>query len=110
MTATADPSPPTHALAREGVAAAIYFPVRELRAWRQNYRHNHRVEELARSILRTRWGAPIVAQRSTRRIIGGHGRSFAALAILEGIEVDGIPRGGPEYFFDPEAPAPRRVT
>lgn len=109
MTVAADPSPPTQAPAHEAVAAAVYFPVRELRAWGQNYRRNHRVVELARTILRTRWGAPIVAQRSTRRIIGGHGRSFAALAILEGIEVDGLSRGGPQHYFDPEAPAPGLV-
>lgn len=81
MTAAADPSPPTHAPAREAVAAAVYYPVKDLRAWGQNYRRNHRVVELARTILRTRWGAPIVAQRSTRRIIGGHGRSFAAMGL-----------------------------
>ena len=109
MTVVTDPSPPTHAPAREAVAAAIYFPVRDLRAWGQNYRRNHRVVELARTILRTRWGAPILAQRSTRRIIGGHGRSFAALAILEGIEVDGFARGGADHYFDPEAPAPGMV-
>lgn len=98
------------ARARESeVSAAVYADVRTLRPWGENYRRNHRVVELARTILRTRWGAPILAQLSTRRIIGGHGRSFAALAILEGIVVDGIERGGPEHRFDPDAPGPGMV-
>ncbi len=108
MPARREVSPPTPARVDDAaaVAAAVYFPVRELRAWRENYRRNHRVLELARTILRTRWGAPVLAQRSTRRIIGGHGRTFAALAILDGLDVDGIPRGGPEHMFDPDAPGP----
>jgi len=67
------------------------------------------VLNLARTILRTTWGAPIVAQRSTMRIIGGHGRLLAAQEILAGIEVDGILRGGHEHVFDRDAPGPGLV-
>lgn len=72
-------------------------------------RHGQEVMRLARSILRTAWGAPIVAQRSTRRIIGGHGRLEAAKEILAGIEVDGELRGGHEHLFDRLAPGPGMV-
>jgi len=72
-------------------------------------RHGQEVMRLARSILRTTWGAPIVAQRSTKRIIGGHGRLEAAKEILAGIEVDGELRGGHEHLFDRLAPAPGMV-
>lgn len=72
-------------------------------------RHGQEVMRLARSILRTAWGAPIVAQRSTKRIIGGHGRLEAAKEIMAGIEVDGELRGGHEHFFDKHAPAPGMV-
>jgi hypothetical protein len=67
------------------------------------------VAALARTILRTAWGAPIIAQASTRRIIGGHGRVEAARAIMAGIMVDGVQRGGPDHRFDPEAPGPGMV-
>lgn len=69
-------------------------------------RHGQEVLRLARTILRTTWGAPILAQRSTRRIIGGHGRLEAAREILAGIEVDGELRGGHEHVFARGAPGP----
>jgi len=72
-------------------------------------RHGQEVMRLARSILRTAWGAPIVAQLSTKRIIGGHGRLEAAKEILAGIEVDGELRGGHEHLFDKLAPGPGMV-
>jgi hypothetical protein len=72
-------------------------------------RHGQEVMRLARSILRTAWGAPIVAQRATKRIIGGHGRLEAAKEILAGIEVDGELRGGHEHLFDRHAPGPGMV-
>lgn len=50
-----------------------------------------------------------MAQRRSRRIIGGHGRLEAAQAILAGLVVDGEPRGGAEHLFDPEAPGPGMV-
>ena len=64
---------------------------------------------LARTILRTRWGAPVLVQRSTMRIIGGHGRREAALEIMAGVEVDGILRGGADHLLDPDAPGPGMV-
>jgi hypothetical protein len=61
--------------------------------------HGSEVAHLARTILRTAWGAPIVAQARGRRIIGGHGRLEAAKLILAGLEVDGELRGGAEHSF-----------
>jgi ParB-like chromosome segregation protein Spo0J len=69
-------------------------------------RHGQEVLRLAKTILRTTWGAPILAQRATRRIIGGHGRLEAAREILAGIEVDGELRGGHEHVFAHGAPGP----
>ena len=69
-------------------------------------RHGQEVLRLARTILRTTWGAPILAQRSTRRIIGGHGRLEAAREILAGIEIDGEHRGGHAHVFAHGAPGP----
>lgn len=90
----------------EGVAA-VYIPLDALRPNPRNPRmHGAEVERLARTILRTTWGAPIIAQASTRRIIGGHGRLEAARLIAAGMVVDGIDRGGPEHRFDRSAPAP----
>lgn len=98
-------APPARALP-QGIAA-VYLPLDALRPNPKNPRlHGAEVQRLARTILRTTWGAPIIAQASTRRIIGGHGRLEAARLIAAGIEVDGILRGGPEHRFDRDAPAP----
>lgn len=95
--------PPTRAVG-EGVAA-VYLPVTMLKPNPRNPRmHGAEVTRLARTIVRTTWGAPILAQRSTLRIIGGHGRLEAAKIILAGIEVDGILRGGADHYFDRDAP------
>ena len=102
-------SAPNAGVLGEGVAA-VYLPVDALRPHPKNPRiHGQEVLNLARTILRTTWGAPIVAQRSTMRIIGGHGRLLAAQEILAGIEVDGILRGGHEHVFDRDAPGPGLV-
>ncbi len=91
-------------------AAAVWMRPDELRANPKNpRRHGAEVARLARTIVRTTWGAPIIAQASTHRIIGGHGRLDAAKLILAGIEVDGIARGGPEHLFDRSAPGPGLV-
>ena len=91
-------------------AAAVYLHIDELRPNPRNPRtHGDEVVRLARTILRTTWGAPIIAQASTRRIIGGHGRLEAARMIAEGIEVDGILRGGSDHRFDRDAPAPLTI-
>lgn len=100
---------PTARAMGEGVAA-VYLPVDALRPNPRNPRiHGAEVLKLARTILRTTWGAPILAQRSTMRIIGGHGRLEAARKILAGVEVDGILRGGAEHLFDRDAPGPGLV-
>ena len=91
-------------------AAAVWLPVDALRPNPRNPRaHGAEVQRLARTIVRTTWGAPIIAQAGTHRIIGGHGRLEAARLILAGIEVDGIARGGPEHLFDRSAPGPGLV-
>ena len=91
-------------------SAAVWLPVGALRPNPRNPRaHGAEVQRLARTIVRTTWGAPIIAQASTHRIIGGHGRLDAARLILAGIEVDGIVRGGPEHLFDRSAPGPGLV-
>lgn len=96
--------------ARESASAAVYMHVGDLRPNPRNPRlHGNEVAALARTILRTAWGAPIVAQARGRRIIGGHGRLEAAKLILRGIEVDGEMRGGADHRFDPAAPEPGMV-
>jgi hypothetical protein len=91
-------------------SAAVWLPVGALRPNPRNPRaHGAEVARLARTIVRTTWGAPIIAQASTHRIIGGHGRLDAAKLILAGIEVDGIARGGADHLFDRSAPGPGLV-
>jgi len=99
-----------NARALSPVASAVYLHLDELRPNPRNPRtHGAEVIRLARTILRTTWGAPIIAQASTRRIIGGHGRLEAARLILAGLEVDGIMRGGADHRFDRDAPEPGMV-
>ena len=108
MAAKRDLAPVARAMG-DGVAA-VYLPLDALRPNPRNpLVHGTEVERLARTILRTTWGAPIIAQRSTLRIIGGHGRLEAARRIMDGVEIDGILRGGPEHRFDRDAPAPGLV-
>jgi hypothetical protein len=81
-------------------APAVWMSVSDLRPNPRNpRRHGEETPRLARTILRTAWGAPIVAQSRSRRIIGGHGRLEAALLIMRGVEVDGEMRGGAEHSF-----------
>lgn len=109
LDATKRDAAPNAGVLGEGVAA-VYLPVGSLRPHPKNPRvHGQEILNLARTILRTTWGAPIVAQRSTMRIIGGHGRLLAAQEILAGIEVDGILRGGHDHVFDRDAPGPGLV-
>ena len=90
--------------------AAVYLPLDALRPNPRNPRaHGDEVVALARTIVRTTWGAPIIAQASTRTIIGGHGRLEAAQLIARGIEVDGLMRGGSDHYFDRDAPGPLLV-
>jgi hypothetical protein len=99
---------PTRAVG-EGVSA-VYVRLDDLRPNPRNPRvHGPEKLNLARTILRTTWGAPIIAQRSTMRIIGGHGRLEAAREIMAGVEVDGFLRGGAEHRFTDDAPGPGMV-
>jgi hypothetical protein len=106
----AKPRIETSARSMPSGVSAVYLPLDELRPNPRNPRaHGAEVTRLARTILRTTWGAPIIAQASTRRIIGGHGRLEAARAIMAGLEVDGILRGGAGHLFDRDAPGPGMV-
>ena len=93
-----------------GDAAAVWLPLDALAPHPKNPRlHGPEVTRLARTILRTAWGAPIVAQwraSGRHRVIAGHGRLLAAREILAGVEVDGELRGGAEHRFDASAPGP----
>jgi hypothetical protein len=98
--------------ARPETTAAVWLPVADLKPNPRNPRmHGSEVQALARVILRTAWGAPIVAQHRGRRIIGGHGRLEAAKLILRGIEIDGEPRGGADHSFGgPPGCVPVRIV
>jgi len=93
-----------------GDAAAVWLPLDALAPHPKNPRvHGAEVTRLARTILRTAWGAPIVAQwraSGRHRVIAGHGRLLAAREILAGVEVDGELRGGADHLFDASAPGP----
>ena len=93
-----------------GDAAAVWLPLDALTPHPKNPRvHGPKVTRLARTILRTAWGAPIVAQwraSGRHRVIAGHGRLLAAREILAGVEVDGELRGGADHLFDASAPGP----
>lgn len=45
--------------------------------------HGANVERLADTIARVGWGAPLLVQRATRRVIAGHGRLRAARLLVE---------------------------
>ena len=85
-------TPTAHAM---DSAAAVWLPLSALRPNPRNPRaHGAEVQRLARTIVRTTWGAPIIAQASTHRIIGGHGRLDAAKLILAGSCIAGPARKG----------------
>lgn len=91
-------------------SAVTWLHVSALRPNPRNPRkHGPEVLKLAKTILRTTWGAPIVVQARSHRIIGGHGRLEAAREILAGIEVDGELRGGADHVFAADAPGPAMV-
>jgi ParB-like chromosome segregation protein Spo0J len=71
-----------------------------LKPWVHNPRRNdHRVPEAVASLRRFGFGAPIVAWRSAGRIVAGHARLKAVLAIL---------KDEPTFAF-PDAPGPGLV-
>lgn len=60
-------------------AAAVYVDVDELMPWERNPRRNdHAVDEVAKSIKRFGFGAPVVARKADGMIIAGHTRVKAA--------------------------------
>lgn len=69
-----------------GDTAAVWVPVGELEPWDRNPRRNtEAAKRVAEAIRKDGWGAPIVAQSGTGRIIAGHTR-WKAAAVL-GLDV-----------------------
>jgi len=60
--------------------AAIWFPVSDLVGWKRNPKAHpaDNVAAIARSIKRFGFAAPLVAWKSRRQIVAGHGRLLAA--------------------------------
>lgn len=75
---------------RETSAAAEWVHVSAWAPHAKNPRvHREEVLNLARTIIRTAWGAPVVAQwraSGKHRGIAGHGRILALTEILAGVE------------------------
>lgn len=65
-------------------AAAEWVPVAALTVWDQNPKPHDasNLKEIARSIRRFDFGAPIVAWKSQQRVVAGHGRLLAAQLLL----------------------------
>lgn len=65
-------------------AAAEWVPVASLTAWDKNPKPHDaaNLKEIARSIRRFDFGAPIVAWKSQQRVVAGHGRLEAARLLL----------------------------
>jgi ParB-like chromosome segregation protein Spo0J len=64
---------------RNASAAAVYLPVAELRLWPKNPRKNDgAVEQIAASIARFGFAAPVVVQKSTGFVLCGNTRLKAA--------------------------------
>ena len=69
-------------------SAAEWIDVSELKPWAENPRVNdHAVEEVAASIKRFGFGAPVVARLEDNMIIAGHTRVKAA----QSLNLDKIP-------------------
>lgn len=65
-------------------AAAVWRQLDAVEPWDKNPRTNdHAVPDVAASISSTAWGAPLVAQRSSGRVIAGHTRLKAARYLTE---------------------------
>lgn len=72
-------TPPPLTRAQEGDPAAEWVPLQRLEPWEDNPRINdNAAKKLAAFIEAKGWGAPIVAQSGTDRIIAGHTRWKAA--------------------------------
>lgn len=82
MTTKRTPRPPAAASPHEGDAAAVFVKLSTLRPWKRNPRVNAQaVDKVKASIERFGFGAPIVAQEGTNRIVAGHTRHKAAQAL-----------------------------
>lgn len=69
-------------------AAAVWVEVADLKPWAQNPRDNRKaIDEVAKSIRRFGWGAPIVANKRDGEIIAGHTRFAAA----QKLKLDKVP-------------------
>ena len=68
----------------KATAAAEWLHVEQLKPWDRNpvIHDEAGVAELESLIASTVWTAPIVARRSDRRVIAGHGRRLAALRAI----------------------------
>ena len=65
-------------------AAATWEPLGTLVPFGKNPKtHERSAPELATGIIRLGWGAPILARRESRGIVGGHGRRLAAMLVIE---------------------------
>ena len=63
-------------------AAAVYVEIDKLTPWDRNPRHNdHAVDEVAASIRRFGFGAPIIARKADGMVIAGHTRIKAAKSL-----------------------------
>jgi DNA modification methylase len=87
------PEPPAHTA--EPLAAAYWTPPGDLSKWDRNPRKNDKaVAQVARSIRRYGFVAPIVVWTSKRRIVAGHTR-IKALELILAEEPGFVPRGAP---------------
>jgi len=63
-------------------SAAVWVPIADLSPWANNPRQNaSAIAEVAKSIRRFGWGAPIVANKRSGEIIAGHTRHAAAVKL-----------------------------
>ncbi len=70
---------PREKAASSAEPAAVWLPLTDLKPWDQNPRHNaDAVANVADSIRRFGFGAPIIARQADRQIIAGHTRWLAA--------------------------------
>lgn len=77
-----DAKPKAEKPTAEPVAAAVFVAIDSLVPWDQNPRNNDgAVPRVAESIREFGFGAPIVAQRSTNRVLAGHTRLKAAASL-----------------------------
>lgn len=82
--------------------AADWVPVADLVAWDKNPKPHGQdnIKEIARSIRRFDFGAPIVAWRSKRQVVAGHGRLLGASLLM---------REDPGRLLATDAPGPGLV-